>query len=140
MLFKHITFDGKEKNSNVMKNRSESFYSLRPKIIERFLESWKKNQVWNIISQKRMEGLATNLAVFQFFIVTTMMRNLIQVRSFNFEILSVKIGEFPTFWKPFNNFGTEGVCGNFFKNISKHLLELFTFSLWKAFFVVINIF
>ena len=42
MLFKHITFDGKEKNSNVMKNRSESFYSLRPKIIERFLESWKK--------------------------------------------------------------------------------------------------
>ena len=54
----------------------------------------KNDQFWNTISQKQMEGLASNFAVYQFSIKTTVMRNLSHVQSFNFEIWSVKVGYF----------------------------------------------
>ena len=100
---------GRKKIKNVMKNRSESFYSLRPKIIERILRSWKITNFETAYLKNEWRDRPQISMSCSFWFLLRWCE--IWVMSGHSEIWSVKIGKFSTFWKPFNNFGTEGVWG-----------------------------
>ena len=83
-----------------------TIYTLWPKIIEPFPESWKFPNF--DASDLRMTGHDSNFASSQSKSKTARHRNLRPVPLFVLEICCFKVGYFSTSHKTFNNFGTEG--------------------------------